>query len=224
MISSKDSILHNSNNDNEQVSLNDNKQVSLNDNEQVSLDSEESEVPTPTDEISRDEQLATANERITKLEAQLAETQQHERDSRLRAQAEIENVRRRSALDVEKGHRFAIERFAIELLPVIDNLERALEMSDNSELASTIEGIELTLKSMLDTVRKFGIDVVSETSVPFNPEVHQAMTMRESDEYEPNHVMSVMQKGYTLNGRLIRPAMVVVATSTRKEIVDNDNK
>ncbi|MGL9773341.1 MAG: nucleotide exchange factor GrpE [Sodalis sp. (in: enterobacteria)] len=153
------------------------------------------------------------DERIAELEAALSQAQQRERDSVLRAKAEMENVRRRSKQDVEKAHKFALERFAGELLPVIDNLERALDMSDkaNAELASTIEGIELTLKSLLDAVRKFGLDVVGDTHVPFNPEVHQAMTMLESDEHEPNQVMMVMQKGYTLNGRLIRPAMVGVS-------------
>ncbi|WMQ73085.1 MAG: Protein GrpE [Sodalis sp.] len=153
------------------------------------------------------------DERIAELETALLQAQQRERDSVLRAKAEMENVRRRSEQDVEKAHKFALERFAGELLPVIDNLERALDMSDktNSELASTIEGIELTLKSLLDAVRKFGLNVVGDTHVPFNPEVHQAMTMQESDEHEPNHVMMVMQKGYTLNGRLIRPAMVAVS-------------
>lgn len=157
--------------------------------------------------------LDPRDERIAELEAALAYSQQHERDSVLRAKAEMENVRRRSAQDVEKVHKFALERFTSELLPVIDNLERALDMSDktNSELTSTIEGIELTLKSLLDVVYKFGINVVSDTHVPFNPEVHQAMTMLESDEYEPNQVIMVMQKGYTLNGRLIRPAMVAVS-------------
>ncbi|WP_041186175.1 nucleotide exchange factor GrpE [Candidatus Moranella endobia] len=156
------------------------------------------------------------DERIAELEAALVQAQQQERDNVLRAKAEMENVRRRSEQDVEKAHKFALERFAGELLPVIDNLERALDMSDktNSELASTIEGIELTLKSLLDAVRKFGLDVVGDTLVPFNPEVHQAMTMLESEEYEPNQVIMVMQKGYTLNGRLIRPAMVAVSKKT----------
>lgn len=153
------------------------------------------------------------DERIAELEATLSQVQQRERDSVLRAKAEIENVRRRSEQAVEKAHKFALERFAGELLPVIDNLERALDMSDktNSELAFTIEGIELTHKSLLDAVRKFGLDVVCDTHVPFNPELHQAMTMLESEEHEPNQVMMVMQKGYTLNGRLIRPAMVAVS-------------
>lgn len=131
----------------------------------------------------------------------------------LRARAEMDNVRRRAEQDVEKAHKFALEKFSSELLPVIDNLERALEVADksNSELVSMIEGVELTLKSLLDVVRKFGVEQVAEVNVLFNPDVHQAMTMLPSEEHAPNQVMMVMQKGYTLNGRLIRPAMVAVS-------------
>ncbi|GAB7260927.1 nucleotide exchange factor GrpE [Dickeya ananatis] len=152
-------------------------------------------------------------ERIAELEAQLNELQQRERETALRARAEMENVRRRAELDVEKAHKFALEKFAGEMLPVIDNLERALEMADksNEALSGMIEGVELTLKAMLSAVSKFGIEVVAEVNVPFNPDVHQAMTLLESAEHEPNHVMMVMQKGYTLNGRLLRPAMVAVS-------------
>lgn len=116
-------------------------------------------------------------------------------------------------LDVEKAHKFALEKFSGDLLPVIDNLERALDLADknNPELAAMIEGIELTLKSLLDVVRKYGIEIVGDVNVPFNPEVHQAMSMMESADHQPNHVMMVMQKGYTLNGRLLRPAMVAVS-------------
>ncbi|MFE8115920.1 nucleotide exchange factor GrpE [Brenneria goodwinii] len=153
------------------------------------------------------------DERIAELEAQLSELQQRERDNVLRARAEADNIRRRAEMDVEKAHKFAVEKFASEMLPVIDNLERALDLADksNEELAPMVEGIELTLKSLLDAVHKFGIEVIEDVNVPFNPEVHQAMTMLESDDHQPNHVMMVMQKGYTLNGRLLRPAMVAVS-------------
>ena len=153
------------------------------------------------------------DERIAQLEEQLAGLQNGVLDAQLRAQAEIENIRRRTEQDVEKAHKFALEKFANELLPVIDSLERALEVADknNPELSAMIEGIELTLKSLLAAVRKFGVEGVGETNVPFNPDVHQAMSMMESDEVAPNHVMMVMQRGYTLNGRLLRPAMVAVA-------------
>ncbi|WP_416777817.1 nucleotide exchange factor GrpE [Xenorhabdus budapestensis] len=151
--------------------------------------------------------------RVAELEEELKQAQSRERDTILRARAEVDNIRRRAEQDVEKAHKFALERFANELLPVIDNLERALEVADrtNETLVPMIEGIELTLKSFIDAVGKFGIEVVSDTNVPFNPEVHQAMTMMESDQHEPNQVMLVMQKGYTLNGRLLRPAMVAVS-------------
>ena len=176
-----------------------------------------------SDEIQQDQQqpqeaetaaeVDPRDERITQLEAELAQSQTGVRDAQLRAQAEIENIRRRAEMDVEKAHKFALEKFANELLPVIDSLERALEVAnkEDPQLASMIEGIELTLKGLLGAVRKFGVEVVGETGVPFNPEVHQAMSMMESEEFEPNHVMLVMQRGYTLNGRLLRPAMVAVS-------------
>ncbi|MDF7630503.1 nucleotide exchange factor GrpE [Erwiniaceae bacterium L1_55_4] len=174
-----------------------------------------------SDEIQQDQQHVDAetatevdprDERITQLEAELAQSQGGVREAQLRAQAEIENIRRRAEMDVEKAHKFALEKFANELLPVIDSLERALEVADkeNTELASMIEGIELTLKSLLGAVRKYGVEVVGETNVPFNPDVHQAMSMIESEDMAPNHVLMVMQRGYTLNGRLLRPAMVAV--------------
>ena len=176
-----------------------------------------------SDEIQQDQQqpqeaetaaeVDPRDERIAQLEAELAQSQTGVRDAQLRAQAEIENIRRRAEMDVEKAHKFALEKFANELLPVIDSLERALEVAnkEDPQLASMIEGIELTLKGLLGAVRKFGVEVVGETGVPLNPEVHQAMSMMESEEFEPNHVMLVMQRGYTLNGRLLRPAMVAVS-------------
>jgi len=180
-------------------------------NEQVSDElNQEQNLQTEAEEA---EVVDSRDQRIAELEAQLVEAQQRERDSLLRAKAEVENIRRRTELDVEKAHKFALEKFSGELLPVIDNLERALDLADksNAELTSMIEGVELTLKSLLDAVRKFGLEVVSDTHVPFNPELHQAMTLMESADLEPNHVMMVMQKGYTLNGRLLRPAMVAVS-------------
>ncbi|MCP2230127.1 MULTISPECIES: nucleotide exchange factor GrpE [Erwinia] len=180
-------------------------------NEQVSDEIEMEQAQNQDAETA--EVVDPRDERIAELEAQLADSLGGVRDAQLRAQAEIENIRRRAELDVEKAHKFALEKFANELLPVIDSLERALEVADkeNLELASMIEGIDLTMKSLLGAVRKFGVEVVGDTNVPFNPEVHQAMSMMESEEVAPNHVLMVMQRGYTLNGRLLRPAMVAVA-------------
>lgn len=159
------------------------------------------------------EQVDPRDEKIANLEAQLVEAQTRERDGVLRIKAEMENLRRRTELDVEKAHKFALEKFVNELLPVIDSLDRALEVADkaNPDNAAMIEGIELTLKSMLDVVRKFGVEVIADTNVPLDPNVHQAIAMVESEEVEAGKVLGVMQKGYTLNGRTIRAAMVTVA-------------
>lgn len=107
----------------------------------------------------------------------------------------------------------SLEKFVNELLPVIDSLDRALEVADkaNPDMAAMVEGIELTLKSMLDVVRKFGVEVIAETNVPLDPNVHQAIAMVESEEVPAGNVLGIMQKGYTLNGRTIRAAMVTVA-------------
>ncbi|SFN10984.1 molecular chaperone GrpE [Izhakiella capsodis] len=185
-------------------------------NEQASDDIEMEQTrpeTTSADSVETASEVDPRDGRIAELEAQLAQAQGGVREAQLRAQAEIENIRRRVELDVEKAHKFALEKFSNELLPVIDSLERALEVADkeNPELAAMIEGVELTLKSLLSAVRKFGVEVVGDVKVPFNPDVHQAMSMMESDEVEPNHVLMVMQRGYTLNGRLLRPAMVAVA-------------
>ncbi|WP_312775422.1 nucleotide exchange factor GrpE [Atlantibacter hermannii] len=159
------------------------------------------------------EQLDPRDEQIANLQAQLAEVQQRERDAVLRSKAEVDNMRRRTEQDVEKAHKFALEKFVNELLPVIDSLDRALEVADkaNPEMTAMVEGIELTLKSMLDVVRKFGVEVVADTNVPLDPNVHQAIAMVESEDVAPGNVLMVMQKGYTLNGRTIRAAMVSVA-------------
>ncbi|MEI4220331.1 MAG: nucleotide exchange factor GrpE [Candidatus Dasytiphilus stammeri] len=162
-------------------------------------------------------------QRILDLENKLLESSKRERENLLRAQAELENVRRRTALEIEKAHKFALEKFVFELLPVIDNLHRALELAaPHANTANPmIEGIKLTLKSLLDTVYKFGVKVIRETNVPFNPDIHQAMSLIETNENEEpliatNCVMKVLQHGYMLNGRLLRPAMVLVSKTSKK--------
>ena len=159
------------------------------------------------------EQVDPRDEKIANLEAQLTEAETRERDSVLRMKAEMENLRRRTELDVEKAHKFALEKFVNELLPVLDSLDRALEVADkdNDAMSAMIEGIELTRKSMLDVVAKFGVQVVADIDVPMDPNVHQAIAMVESEDVAAGNVLMVMQKGYTLNGRTIRAAMVSVA-------------
>ncbi|WP_342221083.1 nucleotide exchange factor GrpE [Candidatus Fukatsuia endosymbiont of Tuberolachnus salignus] len=160
-----------------------------------------------------DQRVTELEAQIAKLETALAAAEKRERESLPRKEAEIENIRRRAENDVEKARKFGLEKFSGELLPVIDSLEKALSLVErsNTELLPMIEGLELTLKSLLDTVGKFGIEIVADIQVPFNPECHQAMKLSESDEVQPNYVIKMMQKGYKLNGRLLRPAMVEVS-------------
>jgi molecular chaperone GrpE len=153
----------------------------------------------------------TLDEVVARLHEDVAEA----RDAALRAQADAQNITRRAEQDVEKARKFALERFCSELLPVVDNLERALEAAagDDEIVKPIAEGVELTLKSLLDALKKFNIEPVDPQGEPFDPQVHQAMSMVENGEVEPNTVIAVMQKGYTLNGRLVRPAMVLVSKS-----------
>jgi molecular chaperone GrpE len=147
--------------------------------------------------------------------AQLEEELTTARDAVLRAQADAQNVVRRAEQDVEKARKFALERFCAELLPVVDNLERALETTtgDDEIIKPIAEGVQLTLKSFQDALKKFHIEAVDPAGEPFDPQLHQAMSLVENNDVEPNTVIAVMQKGYTLNGRLVRPAMVMVSKS-----------
>lgn len=137
------------------------------------------------------------------------------KDQALRAAAELQNVQRRAKLDIEKARKFALERFVSDLLPVADNLERAVEASkqEGAEMQAVIEGVELTLKTLSDALSKNGVVAVNPAGEPFDPETSQAMTMVPNPELEPNTVMDVFQKGYKLSDRLVRPAMVVVSKS-----------
>ncbi|WP_423187335.1 nucleotide exchange factor GrpE [Alishewanella sp. d11] len=161
-------------------------------------------------------ELSSEQSIIAKLEEELAKSQgqladQHE--LMLRIKADAENARRRASMDVEKAHKFALEKFAGDLLPVVDNLERALSFINREDEAfkGVIEGVELTMKSFLDTVAKYGVVQIDPAGQPFNPEQHQAMSIQPSADVPPNTVTFVMQKGYELNGRLLRPAMVGVS-------------
>lgn len=144
------------------------------------------------------------------VEAALAE----QRDTVLRATAEVQNMRRRCEADVEKAHKFALEKFGAELLAVVDNLERAIDAvpeAATEQVTALREGVELTLKGFLEIMTKYNIVQQNPVGEPFDPQLHQAITTMVNPNVEPNTVIDVMQKGYTLNGRVIRPAMVVVA-------------
>ena len=172
--------------------------------------------PTGVDAEADPAVAADAENGEVSLEALVAQLQQEVldyRDSALRAQADAQNVKRRAEQDVEKARKFALEQFSRELLAVVDNLERTLEATAGGDDAvkPITEGVELTLKSLLDALKKFNIEPVDPQGEPFDPNLHQAMSMVENNEVEPNTVIAVMQKGYTLNGRLLRPAMVMVS-------------
>ncbi|MEJ2213469.1 MAG: nucleotide exchange factor GrpE [Gammaproteobacteria bacterium] len=131
----------------------------------------------------------------------------------IRARAELENLKKRHSRELENAHKYAIDKFVNEILPVKDSLELGLNAAsdEGADLAKLIEGTELTLKLFADVMGKFGIEEINPVGEAFNPEFHQAMAMQPSDEAAPNTVLTVVQKGYTLNERLVRPAMVMVA-------------
>ena len=146
------------------------------------------------------------------------EVEEHKRlaadnlDKALRAQAELDNLRKRTARDIENAHKYALDRFVAELLPVMDSMEMGIASSANvGDSASLKQGMELTLRMFTATLGKFGVRTIDPQGEKFNPERHEAVTMQQAEGVEPGMIISVMQKGYELNGRLVRPAMVVVS-------------
>lgn len=138
-------------------------------------------------------------------------------DRYLRAAAELENVRKRASRDVENARKFALERFARDLLEVRDSLEMGIAAGTDAGAEALLEGSTATLKQLTATMAQYGVADVDPLGEPFDPELHEAMTMQPSAEAEPGSVLTVFQKGYTLNGRLLRPARVVVAQAPAEE-------
>ena len=163
------------------------------------VDDPEQAVP---DEIT---DLSQENERL-KLEVR------ESIDKALRATAELDNIRKRTSRDIENAHKYALERFVNELLPVVDSMELGINASQSAEdIESLREGMDLTLKKLFDCLGKFGVNAIDPAGDKFDPEWHQAVSMQELEGSDSGQVITVMQKGYELNGRLVRPAMVVVA-------------
>jgi len=161
------------------------------------------------DEDNADVSVAELQKKLAQAEKKAAENW----DKSLRIQAEMENLKRRTQKDLDSAHKYGLEKFAKELLNVIDSLELGIQAA-NSELPEVVklkEGSELTIKQFETVFAKFNIEAIDPMGQPFNPEFHQAMSMLPTADAEPNTVINVFQKGYVLNGRLIRPAMVVVA-------------
>ncbi|EAT12701.1 nucleotide exchange factor GrpE [Bermanella marisrubri] len=154
------------------------------------------------------ESVVEQDSQVEALQAEVAEL----KEEVLRAQAETQNVRRRAEVDVEKAHKFSTEKFARELLEVVDNLERAIAASPEDEVVKPfLEGVEMTQKSFVNTLKKFKVEAIEPEGHPFDPDLHQAISMVDAPDAEPNTVLNVVQKGYTIHDRLLRPAMVVVS-------------
>ena len=158
---------------------------------------------------------------VEALRAQVKEAQ----EQMLRSQAEMQNVRRRAEIDVEKAHKFALEKFVKELLPVADSLEKAVESTEGNDnagelVASIREGVEMTLSLFMSSLGKFNVEQLNPVGEPFDPQQHEAMSMVPAPDAEPNSVVAVVQKGYLLNGRVVRPAMVMVAKAEDAPKID----
>ena len=141
-------------------------------------------------------------------------------DRYLRAAAEAENVRKRAARDVEHARKYALESFGRDMLAVKDSLEMGLEAAESADADALREGSQATLKLLGGTLERYGIEVVDPVGEPFDPELHEAMSMQPSGDVEPGSVLTVIQKGYTLNGRLLRPARVIVAAEPPEETAE----
>lgn len=164
--------------------------------------------PAP-DEVGENVSVEDLQTRIASLTAAMEAA----KEQVLRSQADAQNARRRAEQDVEKAHKFGLEKMVNDLLPVVDNLERALATIDPADEALTAiaEGIQLTHKSFIDSLARQQVIAIDPQGEPFDPQLHQAVSVIPNPEVEPNTVINVFQKGYTLHGRLVRPAMVVVA-------------
>ena len=181
-------------------------------------DASENQDGTSQDEIAAedaelDEENGTEANELDDGDSVSLETQVEElKEALIRSQADLQNVRRRAERDVENAHKYAVEKFVKDLLAVLDSMDRALELAETTEGfdAAMLEGTQMTHKLLLDTTAKHGVEPINPIGEVFNPQEHQAMSMVESADHEANTVMAVMQKGYKLEGRVIRAAMVMV--------------
>lgn len=190
-------------------------------NEQVEDELKEATEAAAEEAQAEGEVVEGEESEVDALRVQVKEAQ----EQMLRSQAEMQNVRRRAEIDVEKAHKFALEKFVKELLPVADSLEKAVESTEGSEnagelVASIREGVEMTLSLFMNSLGKFNVEQLDPVGEPFDPQQHEAMSMVPSPDAEPNSIVAVVQKGYLLNGRVVRPAMVVVAKAEDAPKID----
>ncbi|WP_373017891.1 nucleotide exchange factor GrpE [Thiomicrorhabdus sp.] len=179
---------------------------------------QEENIPTAEEALEQAEEALEQAEEAVKgdIEALLEEARQEaaaHKDLALRLQADMENLRRRTRLDVENAHKYALEKFVDALIPAMDSMEMGMEaaLKEEASVESIREGVEITFKQMLDILQSFNVERVDPLNEKFDPQLHEAMTMVPSPDHESNTVMNVIQKGYTLNERLVRPARVIVA-------------
>ena len=173
------------------------------------------EEPAPVPDPDKEQESPVEGSEADDLAA-LQEKADENWEKYIRAAAELENVRKRAERDVAKAHKFALERFAADLLAVCDSLDMALETESEASVESLREGTEATFKLLHSVMERFGVEVLDPHGEPFDPTYHEAITMQPSADVEPGSVVTVFQKGYVLNGRLLRPARVVVAAETAK--------
>ena len=174
------------------------------------------QVLNPVDETDQEPVVPSSHEELTLLLEDARSKADEHWNQLLRLQAEMDNLRKRAARDLESAHKFALDRFVAGLLPVKDSLElglAAVQDSPEGALLKLREGTELTLKMFSQVLERFGVREINPQGEPFNPDFHQAMTLQPSSQVAPNTVMNVFQKGYVLNDRLVRPAMVVVSAA-----------
>lgn len=169
------------------------------------------EVHTAEEELNKAQQ--TAEEDIGALLEEARAEAEKNKDMALRVQADMENLRRRTRIDLEAAHKFALEKFVNELIPVLDSMELGIDAASKEDVSiqSLKEGADMTFKLFLDVLQKFDVERLDPVGEKFDPEFHEAMTMIPSPDHESNSVIEVFQKGYTLNTRLVRPARVIVA-------------
>jgi len=188
---------------------------------EITEDEGQEQVADSGDSTADNADKASESDADSELDAMIAEAVEaalaEQQDMVLRAKAEVQNTLRRRDQDVEKAHKFALEKIGGELITVVDNLERALEAvpdAGDATVKALYEGVELTLKGFVETLNRFDIEQLDPEGEPFDPQQHEAMSMVENDDVEPNTVLTVIQKGYILNGRVIRPARVMVSKAT----------
>jgi molecular chaperone GrpE len=181
-------------------------------------DSEELKVETPEVADEPGEQVSSSEDLTLMLEDARSKADEHW-NNLVRAKAEIDNLRKRHERDLENAHKYALERFVSELLAVRDSMELGLSAAqeEGADMDKLLEGTELTLKLFSDVMERFNVVQIDPRGESFNPDLHQAMSMQPRDDVPPNTVVTVVQKGYTLNGRLVRPAMVIVSQAAASE-------